>query len=133
MLRLLQYYGYLAAHFPQNKNAAAAHWRAGWLNYRQGLYADAAHTFEEQIHLYPSANETVAALYWRARLYETQDNKPAEAAANYKAIVRAYQHFFYAQMARQRLAALGNMQPVAVPEIDRINAPAAAPARRQLS
>jgi soluble lytic murein transglycosylase len=32
------------------------------------------------------------------------------AAANYRAIVRAYQHFFYAQMARQRLAALGNTQ-----------------------
>jgi soluble lytic murein transglycosylase len=121
--RAVEYYGYLAAHFPQNKNAAAAHWRAGWLNYRQGLYADAAHTFDEQIHLYPNATETVAALYWRARLYETQDNKPAVAAANYKAIVRAYQHFFYAQMARQRLAALGSLEPVTDPEIDRINPP----------
>jgi soluble lytic murein transglycosylase len=121
--KAVEYYGYLSAHFPQNKNAAAAHWRAGWLNYRQGLFADAAHTFDEQIHLYPSATETVAALYWRARLYETQDNKPAVAAANYKAIVRAYQHFFYAQMARQRLAALGTLQPVTDPEIDRINAP----------
>jgi soluble lytic murein transglycosylase len=121
--RAVEYYGYLAAHFPQNKNAAAAHWRAGWLNYRQGLYADAAHTFDEQIHLYPNATETVAALYWRARLYETKDNKPAVAAANYKAIVRAYQHFFYAQMARQRLAALGSLEPVTDPEIDRINPP----------
>jgi soluble lytic murein transglycosylase len=121
--KAVEYYGYLSAHFPQNKNAAAAHWRAGWLNYRQGLFADAAHTFDEQIHLYPSATETVAALYWRARLYETQDNKPAVAAANYKAIVRAYQHFFYAQMARQRLAALGTLQPVTDPEADRINAP----------
>jgi peptidoglycan lytic transglycosylase len=125
--KAVEYYAYLAAHFPQSKNAAAAHWRAGWLNYRQGLYADAAHTFDEQIHLYPSATETVAALYWRARLYETQDNKPGVAAANYKAIVRAYQHFFYAQMARQRLAALGNMQPVADPEVDRINSPALPP------
>jgi soluble lytic murein transglycosylase len=121
--KAVEYYGYLAAHFPQNKNAAAAHWRAGWLNYRQGLYADAARTFDEQIHLYPSATETVAALYWRARLYESQDNKPAVAAANYKAIVRAYQHFFYAQMARQRLAALGTLEPVTDPEIDRINPP----------
>ena len=28
------YYSYLALHFPAHKNAAAAHWRAGWLNYR---------------------------------------------------------------------------------------------------
>ncbi len=68
--RAVEYYSYLAAHFPQDKNAAAAHWRAGWLSYRQGLYSDAARLFDEQIHLYPDATETAAALYWRARLYE---------------------------------------------------------------
>ncbi|HEX3892993.1 MAG TPA: transglycosylase SLT domain-containing protein [Terracidiphilus sp.] len=121
--KAIDYYGYLAAHFPQSKNAAAAHWRAGWLSYRQGLYSDAERTFNEQIHLYPGANETVAALYWRARLYEMQDHKQAAAAASYKAIVRAYQHFFYAQMARQRLTALGTLQPVADPDVDNLKAP----------
>ena len=29
-------YSYLAAHFPQNKNAAYAHWHVCWLTYRQG-------------------------------------------------------------------------------------------------
>ena len=38
----IQYYGDLAAHFPGDKNAPAAHWRAGWLSYRLGLYPDAA-------------------------------------------------------------------------------------------
>ena len=121
--KAIEYYSYLASHFSQSKDAAAAHWRAGWLSYRQGLYADAERIFDEQIHLYPSATETVAALYWRARLYETQDHKPAEAAASYKAIVRAYQHFFYAQMARQRLTALGSLEPAADPEVDSIKAP----------
>jgi len=121
--KAIEYYSYLAANFPQSKNAAAVHWRAGWLSYRQGLYADAERIFDEQIHLYPSATETVAALYWRARLYETQDHKPAAAAASYAAIVRAYQHFFYAQMARQRLAALGTLQPVADPDVDNIKPP----------
>ena len=69
-----EYYRYLAAHFPSSKNAAAAHWRAGWLCYRQGLYAEAAQLFDEQIRLYPAAAETVGALYWRGRLYETQDH-----------------------------------------------------------
>ncbi|HUX27260.1 MAG TPA: transglycosylase SLT domain-containing protein [Terracidiphilus sp.] len=118
------YYGYLAAHFPDNKYAPAAHWRAGWLSYRQGLYDDAARLFDEQIRMYPDATETVAALYWRGRLYETRDHKPALAAANYRAIVRAYQHYFYAQLAKDRLAALGSTQPAARPELDRFRAPA---------
>ncbi len=122
--KAVEYYSYLAAHFPDSRYAPAAHWRAGWLSYRQGLYADAARLFDEQIRLYPTATETVAALYWRARLYETQDHKPAMAAANYRAIVRAYQHFFYAQMARKRLAALGNLQPAVEPGLDRFKAPA---------
>ncbi len=115
-----EYYKYLAAHFPGSKNAAAAHWRAGWLCYRQRLYPEAARLFDEQIRLYPSAAETVGALYWRGRIYEAQDHSPSQAAANYRAIVRAYQHFFYAQMARIRLAALGNTQPAAEPQLDRL-------------
>ena len=101
------YYGYLATHFPSHKNAAAAHWRAGWLDYRQGLYSDASRMFEEQIKLFPNATETAAALYWRGRLYETQESNRGLAAENYRRVSRVYQHFFYAQMARQRLQALG--------------------------
>jgi len=116
----VEYYSYLAAHFPSSKNAAAAHWRAGWLSYRQGLYADAERLFDEQIRLYPGAAETVSALYWRGRLYETQDHNPAQAAVNYRSIVRTYQHYFYAQMARKRLAAMGNTLPVEEPQAGRI-------------
>ena len=116
----VEYYGYLASHFPASKNAAAAHWRAGWLSYRQGLYPEAVRLFDEQIRLYPAAAETVGALYWRGRLYETQDHAPSQAAANYRAIVRAYQHYFYAQMARARLVALGSTQPAPAPQLDRL-------------
>lgn len=101
------YYGYLAEHFPASKYAASAHWRAGWLSYRQGQYAAAARLFDDQIKRYPAASETVSALYWRARLYETMDHYPSMAAANYRAIVRAYPNYYYAQQARVRLAALG--------------------------
>jgi soluble lytic murein transglycosylase len=116
----IEYYGDLAERFPNDKNAAAAHWRSGWLSYRMGLYPAAERIFDEQIRLYPGAAETVSALYWRGRLFETQDHNPAMAAANYRTIVRAYQHFFYAQMARQRLAALGNTQAASQPQLDRI-------------
>ncbi len=114
----IQYYGNLAAHFPADKNASAAHWKAGWLSYRQHLYDDAARIFDEQIKLYPGTIETVAALYWRARIYETQNHAPSLASANYRTIVRAYQHYFYAQMARVRLSALGSTQPALSPLLD---------------
>ncbi|MGB7266524.1 MAG: transglycosylase SLT domain-containing protein [Terracidiphilus sp.] len=117
--KAIEYYGELARRFPSDKNAAAAHWRSGWLSYRLGLYNDAARIFDEQIRLYPDAMETVSALYWRGRLYETQDHQPALAAADYRTIARIYQHFFYAQMARARLAALGGTQPASASELDR--------------
>jgi soluble lytic murein transglycosylase len=116
------YYSYLAAHFPESKNAPAAHWRAGWLSYRQNQYVDASRIFDEQIKLYPSDSETAAALYWRGRLYEMQDQKPASAAANYRTIIRVYQHYFYAQMARERLTALGASQPSEGPQLDHFQA-----------
>jgi soluble lytic murein transglycosylase len=115
----IEYYSDLATRFPGDQNAAAAHWRAGWLNYRLGQYSAAERIFDEQIRLYPGATETVSALYWRGRLYETQDHTPSLAAANYHTIVRVYQHFFYAQMARQRLASLGGAQPASQPDLDR--------------
>ncbi len=132
----VRYYGYLAEHFPTSKDASAAHWRAGWLSYRQGLYEDAARLFDEQIRLYPEADETVSALYWRGRLYETREHEPALAAADYRTIVGTYPHYFYAQLARARLAALstpasrdrlpgapalGNEQPVEEPDLERIH------------
>jgi peptidoglycan lytic transglycosylase len=115
----IQYYGELATRFPNDKNAAAAHWRSGWLSYRLGLYQNAERMFDEQIRLYPAAVETVSALYWRGRLYETLDHNSALAAANYRTIIRAYQHFFYAQMARKRLPTLGGTQPASDPQLDR--------------
>jgi len=120
----IQYYSFLSAHFPTHKYAATAHWRSGWFSYRLGLYADAARIFQEQIHDYPSSKEAASALYWQGKLYETQDHNPAKAAANYRTLLRAYPHYFYAQMARQRLEALGDAPPsVADPLLDRIQPP----------
>ncbi len=115
----IKYYLYLAEHFPAYKYAAAAHWRAAWLSYRLGQYTEAAQLFSQQIRLYPAASVTVSALYWQGRLYETLDRAPGLAAANYRAILRAYPHYFYAQLARERLAALGNTEPVAAPGLSR--------------
>ena len=123
--RAADYYAYLGEHFPTNKNGSAAHWRAGWLNYRLGNYKEASRIFDEQIRKFPGTPETASALYWRGRLYETQDHDTAKAAANYRTIVRVYQHFFYAQMARNRLTALGSTgaETAAAPDLEQIKSP----------
>ena len=114
----VNYYSYLAEHFPGSRYAPSAHWRAGWLSYREGQYAAAAKLFDEQIQRYPAAAETVSALYWRGRLYETVDHYPRLAAADYRAIVRAYPQYYYALAARQRLAALGKLTPATDAKLD---------------
>ncbi|HEU5352336.1 MAG TPA: transglycosylase SLT domain-containing protein [Terracidiphilus sp.] len=121
--KAVEYYGYLAAHFPHDDEADVAHWRAAWLIYRQGKFADAARMFDEQLTLFPDSAETAAALYWRGRLYESLDHDTAHAAANYRAIVRTYDHYFYAQMARDRLKALGNPEPAADASLARFKTP----------
>jgi soluble lytic murein transglycosylase len=101
-------YSYLSEHFPENKNASPANWRAGWLTYRMGKFDDAATLFDRQIEHFPTAKETVGAVYWRARLYETKEHNTEKAVADYRTVSHRFPHFFYAQMSRQRLAALGN-------------------------
>jgi len=111
------YYADYAMRFPSAKNASLAHWRAGWLFYRMGQFTEATRYFDEQIRLFPQATETMGALYWRGRLYEDREHNPQTAVANYRTIVRVAPHFFYAQMAQQRLAALGNTQAASEPSL----------------
>ena len=78
------------------------HWKAAWLTFRQGRNDEAKKAFEEQIALYPNGGETPAALYWRARLAE-EDNQPAMARAFYQKLSDRYRNFYYAELGRERL------------------------------
>lgn len=95
----------LQQRFPTGGRASYAHWKAAWLTLRQGRTEEAKKLFEEQIALYPSGNETSAALYWRARLAE-EDNDPAMARAFYQELIDRYRNYYYAELARERLAKL---------------------------
>ena len=88
--------------FPNGPRASYVHWKAAWLTLRQGRNEDAKKAFEEQIALYPSSGETPAALYWRARLAE-EDNQFAMARAFYQKLSDRYRNFYYAELGRQRL------------------------------
>jgi soluble lytic murein transglycosylase len=91
--------------FPTGPRASYVHWKAAWLTLRSGRNDDAKKAFEEQIALYPSGAETPAALYWRARLAE-EDNQPIMARAFYQKLSDRYRNFYYAELARQRLKSL---------------------------
>jgi soluble lytic murein transglycosylase len=91
--------------FPTGAKASYVHWKAAWLTFRQGRNEDAKKAFEEQIALYPSGGETPAALYWRARLAE-EDNQPDMARAFYQRLSQRYRNFYYAELARERMKRL---------------------------
>jgi soluble lytic murein transglycosylase len=88
--------------FPNGPRASYVHWKAAWLTLRQGRNDEAKKSFEEQITLYPTGGETPAALYWRARLAE-EDNQTAMARAFYLKLSERFRNFYYAELARDRM------------------------------
>ena len=106
--------------------SAYAHWKTAWLTYRMGKKDDAARLFDEQLALYPGSNEVTAALYWRARVAEEQ-GKTAMARAYYQKLGQNYRHYYYANLAHDRLAGLG-AQAAADPDVlDKLPLPPAPP------
>ncbi len=107
--------------FPSGARASYVHWKAAWLTLRQGRNDDAKKLFEEQIALYATGAETPAALYWRARLAE-EDNQPGMARAFYQKLSDRYRNFYYAELARQRLKQLPPATDAAAefPVLDRV-------------
>ncbi len=95
----------LQQRFPTGAKASYAHWKAAWLLLREGRNDEAKKAFDEQIELYPGGNETSAALYWRARLAE-EDNQPAMARAYYQKLSDRFRNYYYAELGRERLAKL---------------------------
>ncbi len=95
----------LQQRFPTGSRASYAHWKAAWLTLRQGRNDDAKKQFEEQIALYATGNETSAALYWRARFAE-EDNQFGMARAYYQKLSDRYRNYYYAELGRERLKKL---------------------------
>jgi soluble lytic murein transglycosylase len=91
--------------FPSGPRASYAHWKAAWLTLRQGRNDEAKKAFEEQIALYPAGSEIPAALYWRARLAE-EDNQFGMARAFYEKLSERYLNYYYAELGRERLKRL---------------------------
>jgi soluble lytic murein transglycosylase len=106
--------------FPNGARASYAHWKVAWLSLRQGRNEEAKQEFEQQIALYPNSGEVPAALYWRARLAE-EDNEPNKARAYYQKLSDRFRNFYYAELARQRLQALKpSTEPAQYALLDRV-------------
>ena len=111
----------LQQRFPTGSRASYAHWKAAWLTLRQGHNDEAKKEFDQQIALYPTSNETSAALYWRARLAE-EDNQPGMARAYYQKLSDRYRNYYYAELGRERLKKLpeGSDPPGQYPQLDHV-------------
>ena len=100
--RAIDSYRELDQRFPNADRASYAHWKVAWLSLRLGRSEDAKKGFEEQIALYSSSAEVPAALYWRGRMAE-EDDDPAQARAFYQKLSERYHNYYYGVQARQRL------------------------------
>jgi soluble lytic murein transglycosylase len=101
-----QYYSEIYRRWHKAGLAPYAHWKTAWLNYRLGRKDEAARLFEEQLELYPSSSEVPAAIYWRGRIAEEDNDKPL-ARAYYQKVSENFRYFYYANLSRDRLSKLG--------------------------
>ncbi len=95
-------YRELATRFPNGSQGYYAHWKVAWLSLRMGRNDEAKREFEQQIALYPTSPQVAAALYWRARLAE-EDDDFAMAKAYYRKVSERFRNYYYGELARQRL------------------------------
>lgn len=98
----IEYYSAQYKLFPEGKYSPYSHWKAAWLNLRLGNKDEAKRLMEEQLKLYSAGQEIPPALYWRARLAE-EDGDYDRAGEYYTFILRRYTHYYYADLARERL------------------------------
>jgi soluble lytic murein transglycosylase len=99
----IDYWRELQQRFPQGRHASYAHWKAAWLSLRQNRTEEAKKLFEEQVEWYPQGSEVAPAVYWRARLAEEEGDLPM-AYAFYGKVAERFRNYYYAILARQRLA-----------------------------
>lgn len=111
----IHHYSLLVQMFPRSTYAPSAHWRCAWLNYRLRRYGESARLMDEQILNYSAGIEVPTALYWRGRIYEDEEHNAGQAANYYRALIGNYVNYYYAELARKRLAVLKGQTP-AVPD-----------------
>lgn len=122
--RAIDYYREIHERFPEGTKASYAHWKCAWLTYRQNRRDEAKKYFEEQVEFYPGTNEVPNAMYWRGRMAE-DDREYGMARAYYQKLSGRYRNYYYAVLARRRLATLPAAPAVTVACLSHVTAAAA--------
>lgn len=104
-------YRELATRFPNDPRASYAHWKAAWLDYRQGRNDQAREEFINQVRQWPSGLEVPAALYWRGRIAE-DDKDVATARMWYAKLADRFRNYYYGYLARERLSRMGGQSEI---------------------
>jgi soluble lytic murein transglycosylase len=90
-----------------SKQGPFTHWKTAWLTYRMGKKDDAKRLFEEQLSMYPNSAEVPNAIYWLGRMAESEGDKKL-ARAYYQKLADNYRYFYYANLARGRMAGVSD-------------------------
>lgn len=107
------------------RQAPFTHWKTAWLTYRMGKKDDAKRLFEEQLSMYPNSAEVPNAIYWLGRMAESEGDKKL-ARAYYQKLADNYRYFYYANLARVRMAGVGS-ETVDPPLLESLPRPTAPP------
>ncbi len=115
-----EYYGRSARLFAQGKHAAAAHWKIVW---RACLDDDPRRSrlLREHIERYPASATVAGALYWLGRNAQ-REGQAGYARGLYELIVERYANYYYALLARRRIAGMGDIPARRTPEQESLRA-----------
>jgi soluble lytic murein transglycosylase len=91
-----------ATAFPNEPQSAGCHWKVAFAAYLRDQQS-AVPLLREHIRRYPDSEDVTGAMYFLARAAESRDDLPA-AHAWYQRLVTFYPNFYYAMLARDRVA-----------------------------
>ncbi len=98
----LDTYEKLVSNFPNGSHSADAHWRTGWLHYRQNEYGRALDKFLEHPIRFRESPHIPSAIYWAGRCKEKL-GQIEEAIPIYYQLQRSSPNSYYGQLAKKRL------------------------------
>jgi soluble lytic murein transglycosylase len=88
--------------FPADPQSAQCHWKVAWAQYLRDA-SNASGILEDHLKRFPDSEHAPTALYFLGRIAESKSDLGA-ARAYYEDINKGYPNYYYATLARERLA-----------------------------